>query len=229
MDPVEALTTNKLSTISYPNFLPTSKDTLSILSQCPSPEVAYIPLAILNIKNKDEEIIAKAKKYYQNILGCTRKQIEEALTYSERLYSYSSFMSHKQAMKILELTTNKIANLRKISKKYEYIYKMQEVNGIMTWSKYLLTQIQPPRRRYDSTNNILSKVRGLPFIKENRSLLSKINPRTISGSEKQGLLIFTLNQIKKIDKFGLITKTCWQNRSFCFSHQRNSEIELLAR
>ena len=59
MDPVEALTTNKLSTISYPNFLPTSKDTLSILSQCPSPEVAYIPLAILNIKNKetDEKII----------------------------------------------------------------------------------------------------------------------------------------------------------------------------
>lgn len=200
MDPVEALTTLKES-LNLPTLREkfSSLGNMEILNKTPSSEVAYIPMVVLIVLANQSEPLKIVRKYYEDLFEVETEILLESAIYANEKYSYTKFMKIETAKKLVDKTAAKIEILPSLSTDEMIVYKLQELNGIMTWSKNLLTNKSKNFRRYDSTNNILTVIKKTEFVKKNERLAGYLIPNTISGSEKQAMLIYLLRKLKLAD------------------------------
>lgn len=201
MDPVETLTTLKTSTVlKLLDSELKSVSNLEIVDRFPSSEVAYIPMVVLINGGYKGESLNDVFNYYQELFEIDKDTLLESAEYSNNLYDYSKYMSLSTAKKINDSTAKKINSLKVVKREEEIMYHFQQLNGIMTWSKYILLGKSNKWRRYDSTNNILQELKKMDFIRNDDDLNQLLVPKTVSGSEKQGLLIFLLKKISLENK-----------------------------
>jgi len=207
MDPVETLTSLKSSEV-FTTLDNKLKDLgkLEILNKTPSSEAAYIPMVVLLENKYKSDSLNEIVMYFRDLFEITEESLLESAEFSNNFFKYTKYMSIDVAKKVIDRVANKIYNLENLSPDELAIYKLQQINGIMTWSKYILLNKSKTRRRYDSTNNILYDIKKLDFIRRNKKMNSVLTPKTISGSEKQALLIYLLNDIKRnnLEMFGEI-------------------------
>lgn len=200
MDPVESLTTLKESRV-----FPTLKErflnlgNLEVLGKTPSSEVAYIPMVVLIELGNHSDSLNIVRKYYEGLFEIDAETLLESAHYVNQRYNYTKYMKMETAKNLIDKTVAKIEILSSLSNEEMIVHKLQELNGIMTWSKNLLTNKDKNFRRYDSTNNILSLVKETEFVKKNERLVEYLTPKTNSGSEKQGMLICLLRKLKLAD------------------------------
>jgi hypothetical protein len=143
--------------------------------------------------------VKKVFNYFLELFNINEDVLNESIKYSNLKYNYTKFMNVNFARKIIEKTAMKIELIPKLNDSEMIIYRLQEINGLMTWSKNILTNKTKKFRRYDSTNNILYVLLKQKYL-INSGLSEKLVPKTISGSEKQGMLFFLLNHIKSNDQ-----------------------------
>ncbi|OGD81330.1 hypothetical protein A2572_02305 [Candidatus Collierbacteria bacterium RIFOXYD1_FULL_40_9] len=201
MDPIETFTTRKRSVLlKAPGEKLRCLNDLSVLDKTPSSEVAYIPMVVLTQKGIENDNLKRVKKYYSNLFDVNLDVLLESAEYSDNLYQYTSYMSTGLAQKLIDKTADKLHGVDKLTDTERITFFIQEINGIMTWSKNLLLHKSAKERRYDSTNNILSLVKQTKFVSSHKEISAMLQPVTISGSEKQALLIYTLNRVREIDQ-----------------------------
>jgi hypothetical protein len=200
MGPVEAFVLGKpLPGINLKKRLyKSNKNLLKLLEKSVPIELVFIPLALQIESKTKNNSYNKVFTYLYESLMCTAEDLEFGLKHADNKYKYGRYLDSKTAANIIEIAAGKIDNLLNAGPQETVVNKIQTIGGIMTWSKYILTQKNPLRFRYDSASNILDKTVKQDYIfGENIIKRQDLETETTAGAEKQGkinYLLYTLIQ-----------------------------------
>jgi hypothetical protein len=131
---------------------------------------------------------AKKTKVYElacikvcDLMSCTMPELLQTLKLLERKFQCRKYMQPSDALVILENNVIKITNETRLSEVEKAACILQELNCIITWSKYFPISLKETKtRNYTYTDIVVDLNKDL-------SLSGS------SGSEKHGKLIWLLN------------------------------------
>lgn len=202
LDPVEALTARKKNI--YLNFLDrifiNENEQVEFLEPFFSLETTMIPLSVIYANGRLEKSFDANVVFFHvaKLLFCEPDDLEFALYFINKKFDCIHYMDLKLAEQILNNNSKKIRSDLKFSLKQQLSNKIQLLNAIISWSKYIPQSKYPLKLRFEATNGILSRISRYNFVKNSSTLLRNIKTtNTSAGSEKYGKLIFLLRTISE--------------------------------
>lgn len=177
MDPVEAIS-------NFKGKQPSSQ-IASELNRYFCLEAVFFPLSVVQGDCYSQEYQAVSNKTSQ-MMFCSVPQLYDSLTHIRNIYRPQKFMTADLAIQIILQNYNKI-NIP-VNPHHLHYYQMSHLSSLISWSKYI-------NHRFQLTNQAAEKLLTFPDIRKNKKFCSFLQPKTMSGSEKYGILIFALDYL----------------------------------
>lgn len=121
-------------------------------------ESSFIPLSVLyTFKHMDDDYY-KVHDHVSKILFCTHQQLDVGLRNVDTIFNCSKYMNKETANLLVKKNSSNIPKTGLISGDMKISSMVRDLNGIITWSKYLPLSDRSTALRFSSINSLTEKV-----------------------------------------------------------------------